>query len=438
MSERESQLFDPLAAAKNIEAQLWKANIAYVPENDPRLWRISPRYFVIRQLAYEQLMRQAALLPKLISGINILTEPEVWNPTEGYYFRFDATLDTKGNIVPMEFQNEVPVEDATVHHNRAIFEDTIPMPRECFNPFVGSIDGITAVINHRGGNLGVAIVIPQSRSLYFRDYREGARLLSQRGINAWVSEGNFEINKDGLKEDGRQIDIVYRAFTRKDISEGGNVTGGSVIHEAYESGLVDMFPQFSAALEDKGAMAMLYMPEYQEQMLDILGEEDLGSMRGQYPFTWVCNAENNTIVNGQRVGWGSCIMGEEAWKDGYVLKLRRSFGSSGMFISREISLPKWREAVLQSLTTDDGNYIIQKYVEPQRFWTEILDENQLVKTDRDYGVRLSATCVVVNGQSQIVELDACLSTGFRIHGTRDSVLVPVVVRRSQNGTGNNF
>ncbi|OGM58877.1 hypothetical protein A3A75_06465 [Candidatus Woesebacteria bacterium RIFCSPLOWO2_01_FULL_39_10] len=435
MSERllpvDSQ--DQVEIARNIESRLWEANIAYGPDDDPRLWRISPRYFVIRQQSLDQIKAQAAIMPRIVHAINSLDD-DSWNPSTPYYFRFDATVDDKGKVVPMEFQNEVPVEDATVDTNRGIYEDLVPLPAGCSNPFVGSVNGITRALKRsENSHGGVGIVVPSTREYYLRDYRKTARMLQQRGINAWVEEGSLDLNGDGLHGTNGRIHTVYRAFTRKDLLEEGRLIGNDTIKRAYETGQVDIFPQFSSAVEDKGVMAALFMPDFQDRLTDALGgEEAYRFAQSQFPFTWLCNAGAPPTAGGKERGWGSYYMSEGAWKEGYVLKPRRSFGSAGMFTSRDLSLPKWREAVLEALTNQHGNYVIQKQVEQRRFWAEVLEGGQIVRTDPNLGVRLSVTCIVEEGNSEVVEVDACLSRGSRVHGTRESVLMPVVVKGNKH------
>jgi len=61
-----------------------------------------------------------------------------------------------------------------------------------------------------------------------------------------------------------------------------------------------------------------------------------------------------------------------------------------------------------------------------------LEGGQIVRTDPNLGVRLSVTCIVEEGNSEVVEVDACLSRGSRVHGTRESVLMPVVVKGNKH------
>jgi hypothetical protein len=430
MAERighESSL-NQVGIAKDIETRLWEAEIAYGPENDPGLWKISPRYFVLRRHSFDQITKQAAMIPRIISAINLIDDTS-WDPDTPYYFRFDATIDHKGRVVPLEFQNEVPVEDATVDTNRIIYEDLVSMPSGCTNPFTGSVSAIARSLESNGDKSGgLAIVVPGTREYYLRDYRKTAEMLRGYGSNAWVEEKGLELNGNGLQGTNGRINTVYRAFTRRDLLEEG-FNGNGIIKKAYESDQVNIFPQFSYALEDKGVMASLFMPEFREKLIDALGgEEEYEFIRNQFPFTWLCDPANPPLIDGKKMGWGSHLMGEEARKEGYVIKPRRSFGSAGMFISPELSLPRWRESVLQALTDSNSGYILQKYTEPKRFWADILEEDRIVRTDANLGVRLSVTCIVEKGESEISEIDACLSRGFRIHGTRESVLMPVVIK----------
>jgi len=421
-----------LGVAQEIEQRLWRANIAYGPEDDPRLWRISPRYFVIREETFDQIQALAFALPVFINGVNSGSDDD-WDPNKSYYFRFDATIARGGNVVPLEFQNEVPVEDATVDANRAAYQDLIPLPEGYFNPFGGSINGIARTLSScdRAGN--IAIVVPNSRSSYLRDYSTTSEVLTRMGFPTTLVNGDLTLSDDGLYNNRGRIDLIYRAFTRRDLlGEKDNLPHFEILRKAYESNLVDIFPPLSPALEDKGVMAMLYMPEYEDTLKGVFGESLLFHLRKQFPYTWLADADNPPVIDGSRRDWGSYFMSEEAWREGYVLKPRRSFGSSGMIISREISLPKWRDGVVAALTIGSGGYVLQRHVDGQRYFADVLENGAIVRTEKNLGVRLSVTCLVSGGEVNIAEVDACLSKGFRIHGTKDSVLMPVVVKRAKN------
>lgn len=434
----------PVEQAAEIRRELTQADIAYGPEDDPRLWQVSPRYFVLRPSALERIGRSAQLLPRLIAAINEASPHEsgiTWRADIPYYFRIDVTVGQAGEVLATEFQNEVPVQDATVDVNRSIYERLVPKPRNTRNPFPGSIAAVTAAIELGwGSDARVGIVVPTNRLNYLRDYRKVAEMLRGRGIEAWVEDPkNLRVAEGQLQGEHGRIDLVYRAFRYRDFEDGRELPNGHLVESLYRRGRVDIFPQFSLALEDKGVISYLF-DERADQIRATVGEEAYAELRSFFPHTWNCAPETTPSVDGRGLDWAGYLMDEEARRSGYVIKPRRSFGSKEIAVSRELSLPAWRKTLFNALLNGHqyGGFVLQDLIELQRFWVELpeYESNTMVRTGKEYGVRLSITCVVIDGETKIAEIDACMTRGWRMHGTRESILIPVVVKG--NGQSNNI
>jgi hypothetical protein len=158
---------------------------------------------------------------------------------------------------------------------------------------------------------------------------------------------------------------VYEDMERPEV-----LPNGEIIKVALHQGYADVFPRFCPVISDKAAMTF----PFDEKNTD-LSQPLRKELQSYLPFSWVCEPNNPPIENRLKMGWGEKIMSEECWKQGFVIKSRKSFGSKNVWVSTEMSLPKWRECVLKALVTP--GFIIQRKVNPKLFWAEIWDDNNI-------------------------------------------------------------
>jgi len=325
----------------------------------------------------------------------------------------DATISRQYKPVITEW-NMVPVGEAGVAINRGLYSSLAPMPDDCYsNPFLGNLTTLAKALKWYGANAKIALIIPENRRKYTRDYLKTAAMLQALGVNIAV-ENNLE-----------SVDMILRIFSKEALFKPDILPGGEEIFSALEQGKVKIFPRFSS-LESKESMAWVFDPSLNAGAL-----ETAERLRQFVPWTWPTDPSQTPGRGCQTLSWWKYFMGQEMKRAGFLLKPCESFGGRGIVFNQEVEMKSWREALGSALTAwPEEKTIVQERVHLQEFSAAYLD-GQISKSG-GWKVRLCITGAWLPEEGwQIGDVDATLCQTPLVHQQKDSIFVPVLVRKGK-------
>lgn len=397
-----------IESCQGIKKGLEEKNIGYGdPTNESGcLWRISPQYFLLTE------KQRLGIEQAVAAFVNFYLAVE--KPTEPWYFRLDATINHEHKPIITEW-NMAPVGEAGVAINRGLYNFLLPMPIGCYNPFPGNLAVLAKALKWYG-NATMAIIIPQNRRKYTRDYLRTAMLLRELGLNVAV------------QDDLESIDVILRIFPKEALSKPDILPGGKEILSALERGKVKIFPRFSP-LETKESMAWIFnSASLTAEVLEVAER-----LRQFIPWTWPTDRTTTPKKGYQNLSWWAYFMGEEMRRAGFLLKPCESFGGRGIVFSQEVKMKSWREALGSALTAWPAQKtIIQEKAHLREFSAAYLVGDQIVESN-GWKVRLCITGIWIPEQGfEVGDVDATLCQGMSlVHQQADCVFVPTVVKKGK-------
>lgn len=412
---------------QEIKMRLEKANIAYGNPDEntksPLLWRISPRYFPVREKQWYGGKAGLGLEPAVSAFVDFYLTIE--QPSEPFYFRLDATI-TRDNTAVITEWNLVPVGEAGVAINRGLYDLLAPIPENYHNPFPGNLAVLSKALQWYGGT--AAILIPKNRRNYTRDYLKTAEMLRDLGVNIAV-EDKVKFVDGFLQGEQGKIDVLLRIFPKDALLKPEILQNGEQVALAIEQEKVKLFPPFSV-LESKESMAWLFNPP---PFLDpIITAEPL---REFVPWTWQTDPNPNKMPKKgwQELCWWTYFMGQEMRRTGFLLKPCNSFGGKNIVFSKEVKMKTWRRTIGEALINwPSEKTIIQKMVQLMEFPAGYLD-NQAIVEGHSWKARFCITGVWLPEQGcQIGDIDVTLRQGTSlVHQQGDCIFVPVLIEKGK-------
>lgn len=234
-------------------------------------------------------------------------------------------------------------------------------------------------------------------------------------------------------------DAVYRFFELFDLE---NVPGAGRLFEQALAGAVRLTPPPKAFLEEKALLALLWNRNLAAFWRRELGERFLRRLQEHVPYSWVVDPAplppHGAIPGLDLTDWQQ-LKGLSQKERALILKPSgfspEAWGARGVSLGSDLSVADWSQAIDRALADADRSpWILQRYHKPRRVearWFDFTREETVTMAGR---VRLCPYYFVHGeGDAARAHLGGVLATVCPadkkiIHGMRDAILAPCVVR----------
>lgn len=248
---------------------------------------------------------------------------------------------------------------------------------------------------------------------------------------------------DPVDQTEKSIDLIYRFFELFDLP---NIPQMELIQYAIKKGFVQCTPPFKPHLEEKLTLALLHHPLLADFWQKALGKDDFAWLKQSVPPGWIVDP---TPIPPQAVIANLAPSGRMLQDFGSLKTLSQKerelvlkpsgfsplgWGSRGVTIGHDYSAEEWGKRVDEALASFGKTpYILQEFVPAGLVQAERIDRATGTITPFKARTRLCPYYFVHNGDVQLagVLATSCPADKKLIHGMKDAVLSPVMVRSEE-------
>jgi len=184
--------------------------------------------------------------------------------------------------------------------------------------------------------------------------------LQRHGVEAaHCAVEDLELGTDGVRFEGRPVQVIYRYFESPDPTEEAEFELLRRLFKLADSGRVGLYTGYRAeVLASKAALAVLS----DDTVVGRLGAGLRDRLSACVPWTRVLEPRQ-TKFDGQEI---DLLPWVERNRDLLILKPARGHAGIGITVGREVAPQAWTEAVSQAVRSADNNlpYIVQEVFEP--------------------------------------------------------------------------
>jgi len=242
--------------------------------------------------------------------------------------------------------------------------------------------------------------------------------------------------------DGREekIDVLYRNFEMFDLL---NVPKWELMFYAARKHRVHVTPPPKAQLEEKLSFALLHHPLLEEYWRAELDAPTFERLRQLMPQTWILDPRplppqaviHSLVLGGKPVSdWDALTKLGKSERE-LVLKpsgfSELAWGARGVKIANDLSRDEWAAALNEALASYARTpYILQRFRKGRRVEVAWWDRQDDTIKSMDGRVRLSPYYFAADGHAKLGGVLATVAPADKrlIHGMRDAVMTPCVVR----------
>ena len=242
--------------------------------------------------------------------------------------------------------------------------------------------------------------------------------------------------------DGREekIDVLYRNFEMFDLL---NVPKWELMFYAARKNRVHVTPPPKAQLEEKLAFALLHHPLLEDYWRAELDAQTFERLAQLMPQTWILDPRplppqaiiHSLTLAGKPISdWEALTKLGKSERD-LVVKpsgfSELAWGARGVRIANDLSREEWAAALGEALASFPHTpYILQRFRKGRRVEVQWWDRTSDEMKTMDGRVRLSPYYFTANGHAKLGGVLATIAPADKrlIHGMRDAVMAPCVVR----------
>lgn len=209
--------------------------------------------------------------------------------------------------------------------------------------------------------------------------------LRSTGVDISLADPRDLHVKDGeLYCKDKIADVVYRNFEIRDIMEmereGGDISG---VRHAFMTNR--MVSSLCGEFDHKSIWEVLTSVEFE----GYFSSGDARLFKKHLLWTRIMRERRTSSAEGAVVDMVPYILKN---KNDFVIKPNRLFGGYGVTMGRDAASGEWDEAVERALT-DGGNWVVQKYGEPERYVFPIFEDGALTFKEHNIVYGLSSTAM---------------------------------------------
>jgi hypothetical protein len=320
-----------------------------------------------------------------------------------------------------------------------------PQPDGLVTGFARMLQGVL-----HGQVSSVAIVVSDEAEAYRSEMEWVVTQLQQEGWEAYCAHPrDIRFTEEGLRVhhagQDHPISIVYRFFELFDLK---NIPKAELITYSAKKGRVVVTPPYKPWMEEKLALALFHHPMLEGFWEDSLQPATMECLRSLIPATWILDPRPlppSAVIPGLRRGnrpvsdwkW----LGDATQKERqYVIKVsgfsEQAWGSRGVSIGHDMSQAQWKETLTHALDKFETNpSILQAFHKGRLVMVEYYEPGSGAVFSMEGRARLSPYYFVREGQAELggVLATVCPKNKKIIHGMRDAVMAPCLIRESRNG-----
>ncbi|MDO8588809.1 MAG: hypothetical protein Q7T82_17405 [Armatimonadota bacterium] len=311
----------------------------------------------------------------------------------------------------------------------------------------GMLRGFAGAVGSTAGQDGrpsVAIVISEESEDYRAEMEYLASEMRSAGWSALAPRPEQVIfTEDGLFFDddlgGGRIDALYRFFELFDLK---NIPKAELMMYAARKKRVAVTPPYKHHLEEKSLLALFHHPLLEGEWRRLLGEDSFDLLRTAIPNTWILDsrpAPPHTIIPDFQFrkafinDWR--VLKDASQKERRLVIKPSGFsplawGSRGVVVGHDVSQEEWASALENGLNSFETlPYVLQRFHEGKRFVVRYYDEETAGVREMTGRVRLSPYYFVSDGTAKLGGALAtiCPPDKKLIHGMVDAIMVPCAV-----------
>ncbi|MFG3705938.1 hypothetical protein ACGF7U_14555 [Micromonospora sp. NPDC047670] len=191
-------------------------------------------------------------------------------------------------------------------------------------------------------------------------YELFARELRRHGVEAaHCAVEDLELSDDGVRFEGRPVQVIYRYFESPDPTDQDEFTVLKQLFALADAGRVGLYTGYRAeVLASKAALAVLS----DETVVGQLGADLRKRLATHVPWTRVLEPRRTT-VEGHEI---DLLPWVDRNREQLILKPVRGHAGIGITVGREVSPAAWAEAVAAGVRSGTGDhpYIVQQVFDP--------------------------------------------------------------------------